>query len=175
MTSCVKLNQASAKAGFPFSNSILASIERYSKFSGDTQSKKSKFLKFIIHLSYIDYNTPQSYAEKIKARDEYLQIILDHDSIFVDPITQETLSIDQHCAPLRLLTEEECETMMTNEFDMDYEDDRMLRLERLGQRKMQKPQHEDAVNFLINVGNQKFIILGAAARYSSFTTNKKKY
>lgn len=101
--------------------------------------------------------------ERLKARKEYLQIITDYDRIFIDPITQESLSIEQHCAPLKLATEAEWNAMMTTEFDMDYEDDKLMRLERLGQSKQSTKEYENAVDFLINVSGQKYIILGAAA------------
>ena len=39
-------------------------------------------------------------------------MIQDCDRIFVDPISQETLSVDQHCAPLKIATDEEWTEMM---------------------------------------------------------------
>lgn len=44
------LNKAISKAGWPFSLSILASIEKYSRFSTETQSKRSMILFIIIYL-----------------------------------------------------------------------------------------------------------------------------
>jgi hypothetical protein len=46
------------------------------------------------------------------ARADYLKMIGDCDRIFIDPISQETLSVDQHCAPLKIATDEEWTEMM---------------------------------------------------------------
>lgn len=148
--SCVTLNNAIISSGFPFNLSILYAIEKFREVSEENATKR-------------DYNSKMSAEDYAQARTQYLEMIVSHDKIFVDPISQEILSVDQHCAPLKLVTEEEWEALMKNEYDMDYEDDKLLRLERLGQAK-QASHHENAINYLVNIPyGHKYIILGAAA------------
>lgn len=148
--SCVTLNAAITSSGFPFNLSILHAIEKFREVSEENSGKR-------------DYNAKLSAEEYAQARGQYLEMIVSHDKIFVDPISQEILSVDQHCAPLKLVTEEEWEALMKNEYDMDYEDDKLLRLERLGQAR-QASHHENAISYLVNIPHgHKYIILGAAA------------
>lgn len=146
--SCFSFHDAIETCGFPFNLSVLYAIEKYREVA-DGGSKRN-------------YSLPMSPEEFEEARDRYLQMIIEHDKIFVDPVSQETLSVDQHCAPLKLVTDEEWDALMEHEYDMDYEDDKLLRLERLGQVKDQS-QHENAIEYLVSQTGHKFIILGAAA------------
>jgi serine/threonine protein kinase len=88
MTSVFSFKQAILKAGFPFSGMILETIDKYSNVNESSEKR--------------NYNLQLSKEEYEKAKKEYLNMIIENDKIFVDPITQEILSIDQHCAPLKL-------------------------------------------------------------------------
>lgn len=151
-TNCFKFAWAIAKCGFPFSLNILSTVEKYSNLSSEVNETKDYSLE-----------PPMTEEQFASARDEYLQMVVDNDRIFVDPLTQETLSIDTHCAPLHMATDEEWKTMMETSYDMDIEDDKLLKLERLGMVATQKPHHNNALEFLIGTKSKRFIILGPAA------------
>lgn len=151
-TNCFKFTVAIQKAGFPFSGAILATIEKYSSMQEGINSE-----------SKTDYTKPMKKEDFAKAKIEYLQMIADCDRIFVDPISQEVLNVDQHCAPLKLATDEEWGEMMQGSYDMDLEDDKLMKLERLGMATTQKPQYDNAIEYLVNTTSKRFIILGPAA------------
>lgn len=151
-TNCFKFTVAIQKAGFPFSAAILATVEKYSAMQEGINSE-----------SKTDYTKPMDKEAFKKAKAEYLQMIADCDRIFVDPISQEVLNVDQHCAPLKLATDEEWGEMMQGSYDMDLEDDKLMKLERLGMATTQKPQYDNAIEYLVNTQSKRFIILGPAA------------
>jgi HEAT repeat protein len=143
-------------AGFPFNEKLLFLV--WEK-SGNTDGLSDQELEQM-------YSRDLTETEEASLREEYLKMIIEYDKIFIDPISQEPLSVDSHCAPLRLVTDEEWSELMENEYDMDYEDDKMTRLERLSAWRVQSraQQHENAINYLVSLERgHRYIILGAAA------------
>lgn len=150
IVTCQKFNDCTIRAGFPFDRKLLHRIEMYTEISDGSDQPRN-------------YDEPMSLDEFETAREQYLSMIVNHDRIFVDPISQETLDVDQHCAPLRLVTDEEWSQLIASEFDMDKEDDKLLRLERLGQFN-DNEKHENAINYLVDIRKaHRYIVLGAAA------------
>jgi len=100
----------------------------------------------------------------MKAQIKYLETILTCDRVFIDPISQEPLQIDQHLAPLELVESNEWNDLLQTEADMDEEDEKRTRLERMGVTS-NNTYFEDAIEFLSNSVERplKYLILGSAA------------
>jgi serine/threonine protein kinase/HEAT repeat protein len=160
VVTCTSFDKVVISFGFPFNEKALtlAYLRQYVPDDEDGEFTDEELEQ--IYLRDLDE------SELAAAKDEYLKMIIDYDKIFIDPISQEPLSVDSHCAPLRLVTDEEWSELMENEYDMDYEDDKMTRLERLAAWRAQSraQQHENAINFLVSLERgHRYIILGAAA------------
>jgi HEAT repeat protein len=156
VVSSATFDKAVRDAGFPFNEKFMQLI--WEKLGADNDMSDEELEQL--------YARDLTESEIAAAREEYLKMIIEYDKIFIDPISQEPLSVDSHCAPLRLVTDEEWSELMENEYDMDYEDDKMTRLERLSAWRVQSraQQHENAINFLVSMDRgHRYIILGAAA------------
>ncbi|KAG2388487.1 hypothetical protein C9374_000651 [Naegleria lovaniensis] len=83
-------NNLVRRAGFPFNLDVLDLIQNCLVL-GEYDWNIEKYNKPM---------DPQSYAH---AERQYLNMILQNEKLFVDPISQETLSVDDHCVSLHLL------------------------------------------------------------------------
>ncbi|KAL0488272.1 serine/threonine-protein kinase Nek, partial [Acrasis kona] len=158
MVSCTAFDRAVLRTGFPFSDQFMHSVWEKSRAEDSELTDRELTQLYASDLSQEEYQ---------HHREEYLRTLIDYDKIFIDPISQEPLSVDSHCAPLRLVTDEEWGELMANEYDMDLEDDKMTRIERLSAWRghSRSQQQENAINYLTNTERKehRFIVLGAAA------------
>lgn len=83
-------NNLVRRAGFPFNLDVLDLIQNCLVL-GEYDWNIEKYNKPM---------DPQSYEH---AERQYLNMILQNEKLFVDPISQETLSVDEHCVSLHLL------------------------------------------------------------------------
>ena len=83
-------NNLVRKAGFPFNLDVLNLIQNCLVI-GESNWDIEEYLK---PLSEQAYETAES---------QYLDMILQNERLFVEPISQETLYVDEHCVPLHLI------------------------------------------------------------------------
>ena len=80
-------------AGWPFNLSIMASLEENTQF---VQADD-------IDVAKMSSSSEMTVDLAIQTKSSYLNMIINHDSLFIDAITQTTLKVDEHCVPLELV------------------------------------------------------------------------
>ncbi|KAG2392248.1 hypothetical protein C9374_012500 [Naegleria lovaniensis] len=142
------LNELTKQAGFPFNPDYVIGLTAY-EVGDETEVN-------------ID-DTLMDTESFMKAQGRYLETILNCDKVFIDPISQEPLQIDQHMAPLELIESNEWNDLLKTESEAADEDP-------IKKNKTEKPgtknrYYEDAVDFLSTATERplKYLILGSAA------------
>lgn len=92
-------DEAIERVGFPFDLSMVARIEEFMHDNEDVNGKNGNSnLDLDIDSDMLD----MSHEEMEEARDRYITMIINHDKMFIDPITQQAMNVEKNCVPLRV-------------------------------------------------------------------------
>ncbi|EFC43613.1 predicted protein [Naegleria gruberi] len=139
------LNELTKQAGFPFNPEYVINLAAY-EITDDKE----------VDIEDVTMDTETF----MRAQSKYLETILTCDKVFIDPISQEPLQIDQHLAPLELVETNEWNDLLKTEQEIEEDDEKKTKVERGSSQ-----YYEDAVDFLSSTSDRplKYLILGSAA------------